>query len=57
MRDRVEGKIITAEDLQDLGVDLKTFRLYHGGESMVDVYWHGQEYVLYLEPVTEEAQA
>ncbi len=57
LRERVEGKTVTAEDLEALGVDLKTFRLYHGGESMVEVYWHGQEYVLYLEPVTEEKQA
>ncbi|MCL4535415.1 MAG: hypothetical protein M1370_09690 [Bacteroidetes bacterium] len=56
LRDRVEGKIVTVEDLEKLGADVKTSRLYHGGESLVDVYWHGQEYVLYLEPVTEESE-
>ncbi len=54
LRDRVEGKIITIGDLQGLGIDVKTYRLYHGGESLVDVYWHGDEYVLYLEPVPEQ---
>ena len=56
LRDRVEGKVVTAEDLGQLGADVKASRLYHGGESMVDIYWHGGEYVLYLEPVTEEEQ-
>lgn len=54
LRDRVEGKVITIGDLQGLGIDVKTYRLYHGGESLVDIYWHGDEYVLYLEPVTEQ---
>ncbi len=54
LRDQVEGKTVTAEDLEALGVDVETSRLYHGGESMVVIYWHGQEYVLYLEPVTEQ---
>lgn len=54
LRDRVEGRIITLRDLEELGADVKTSRLYHGGESLVVVYWHGNEYVLYLEPVTEQ---
>ncbi len=54
LRDQVEGKIVAIEDLEALGASVKTSRLYHGGESLVVVYWHGGEYVLYLEPVTEE---
>ncbi len=51
LRARVEGRVVTPRDLEELGADIKTIRLYHGGESLVVVYWHGQEYVLYLEPV------
>ncbi len=48
--DRVEGKVFTAGDLEELGVDVKAARLYHGGDGIAVIYWHGKEYVLNLEP-------
>jgi hypothetical protein len=54
LRDRIEGRILTMEELQAMGAVVKASRLYHGGESLVDVYWHGREYVLHLRPVTEK---
>ena len=48
--ERVEGKIFTAGDLEELGVDVKTARLYHGGDGIAVIYWYGEEYVLNLEP-------
>ncbi len=54
LRDKVMGKIVVANDLGGLGLDVETAQLYHGGESLMVVYWHGDEYVLYLEPVVEE---
>jgi hypothetical protein len=50
LRAQVEGKVVTAGDLEELGADVQTARLYHGGGSLVVVYWHGDEYVLQLEP-------
>ncbi len=53
--DRVEGKVITADDLEELGVDVKNANLFHGGESLAVVNWHGNEYVLNLDPVPEQS--
>lgn len=53
LRDWAEGKIITADDLEELGVDVKTVNLYHGSESLAVINWHGNEYVLNLEPVSK----
>ncbi len=51
--DRVEGKVITADDLEEFGVDVKTADLYHGGESLAVINWNGNEYVLNLEPISK----
>jgi hypothetical protein len=51
--DRVEGKVVTAGDLEELGIDVKSANFYHGGESLAVVYWDGSEYVLNLEPVAK----
>ncbi len=50
LTERFQDQVITLRDLEDLGADVKTERLYHGGGSLVEVYWHGKEYVLDLEP-------
>ena len=50
--DKVEGKVITGGDLEELGVDVKTANLYHGGDSLAVITWNGNEYVLNLEPVS-----
>ena len=51
--DRVEGKVIMAGDLEELGVDVRTANLYHGGEILAVINWHGNEYVLNLEPISK----
>jgi hypothetical protein len=51
--DNAEGKVITADDLEELGVDVTSASLYHGGECLAVIQWHGSEYVLNLDPVSE----
>lgn len=53
LQERLLGRVVALRDLEELGASVKTSRLYHGGESLVVVYWHGEEYVLDLDPVTE----
>lgn len=48
---KVEGRTFTAGDLEELGVDVKTARLYHGGDGIAVICWQDKEYVLDLEPV------
>jgi len=50
LQERVLGKVVAADDLGELGVQVKAAQLYHGGESLVAVYWKGDEYELTLEP-------
>lgn len=50
--DQVEGKIVTAGDLEELGVDVSSANFYHG-DGLVVVQWHGNEYVLNLDPVPQ----
>ncbi len=50
LREKMLDQIITVDDLEGMGAPVKASRLYHGGGSLVVVYWHGEEYVLYLEP-------
>ena len=50
LKEKYEGKVITMQELAELGATLEAQRLYHGGQSLVVIYWHGQEYVLNLEP-------
>ncbi len=52
--ERVEGKVFAAGELEKLGVDVKTARLYHGGDGIAVVTWHGEEYVLNLDPAPSE---
>lgn len=51
LQQRWQGKVITLGDLEELGASVESSRLYHGGQSLVVIYWHGLEYVLHLEPV------
>ncbi len=51
LQQRLQDKVVTLRDLEELGADVETARLYHGGQSLAVVYWHGLEYVLDLEPV------
>ena len=51
LRDRLLDRVVTLADLEALGADVETARIYHGGRSLAVVYWHGDEYVVDLEPV------
>jgi len=51
LKEKYQDKVITLSDLEELGATLESQRLYHGGQSLVVIYWHGQEYALHLEPV------
>jgi hypothetical protein len=53
LTDKVEGMVFTVGQLEELGVDVKTARLYHGGDGIAVIYWHGEEYVLNLEPAPQ----
>ncbi|HEX9015942.1 MAG TPA: hypothetical protein VF960_08100 [Chloroflexota bacterium] len=50
----VEGKVLVAEELEGLGVEVKNARLYHGGDGIAVVEWQGEEFVLNLEPVESQ---
>lgn len=51
--DQMDGKVITAGDMEELGADVKTANLHHGGDGLIVIHWHGNEYVLNLEPVSK----
>jgi hypothetical protein len=52
LRQAVEDKMLSLNSLEEeLGIEVKSSNLYHGGESGAVIVWHGQEYVLELEPV------
>jgi hypothetical protein len=52
LRKAVEEKIVSLASLkEDLGAEVKSSNLYHGGESGAVIIWHGDEYVLEFEPV------
>lgn len=53
LQDRVEGRVFTVGDLEELGVDVKAARLYQAGDGIAVIDWQGEEYVLNLEPATK----
>ena len=51
LRDKLHNKKVSMESLEkDLGVQVRSSSLYHGGESSVVVVWQGDQYVLDLDP-------
>lgn len=52
LRKEVLDKTMSLNSLQEeLGVEVKSSNLYHGSENDAVIIWHGEEYVLELEPI------